>query len=387
MQDIIYDYWAATLQDGYIGNLIELVERVGSARELYEMKTEHIKSKLNVTDRMVAHILSLREGIDIEKNYEQMIYNNINYVNNDSEAYPFRLRNIPSKPYGLFVKGALPSEQRKSVAIVGSRECTEYGRLMAEYLGDRLARRNIDIISGMAWGIDGISQMAAVKADGKSFAVLGCGVDVVYPRKNYKLYEQLLINGNGVISEYAPGTKAESRRFPPRNRIISGLCDVLIVVEARARSGTLITVEMAMDQGREIMVVPGRITDPLSVGCLNLMKEGAVPVTSIEDVLDELNQIDINKYSYAFEGKNNRVRSDKSAVAINKVNLKNYNLTQEEQLIYENIRIEPTSVEDISAKLNIGIEKSLQAITRLEFEGLIKEVGSFSFVKNVTFTN
>jgi len=113
----------------------------------------------------------------------------------------------------------------------------------------------------MAWGIDGIAQSAALCAGGKSFAILGCGVDITYPAKNRSLYDKLCENGNGVISEYAPGTRAEPRRFPPRNRIISGLCDVLLVVEARAKSGTLITVDMAIDQGRTVMVVPGRLTD------------------------------------------------------------------------------------------------------------------------------
>lgn len=387
MEEIIYDYWAATLQDGYIGNLIELVKMAGSARQLYEMKPKHIKEKLHATDRMVAHILDLRDGIDIESNYYKMVNDNIIYVNNTSDDYPIRLRAIPSPPYGLFVKGKLPQEKRKSVAIVGARECTEYGRLMAEYLGDRLARKGIDIISGMAWGIDGIAQMSAIKAGGNSYGVLGCGADVIYPRKNYKLYEMLIGSENGIISEYAPGTKAEARRFPPRNRIISGLCDVLIVVEARAKSGTLITVEMAMDQGRTIMVVPGRMTDPLSVGCLNLMKDGAIPVTCIEDIEEELCQVDISKYLNVGEGKRLVHKWSNKTKTECDDDLSKYDLTEEEMRIYSELGMEPMTVDLIAIKLNLSIEKSLQAITRLEYEGLAKEVGAFSFVKNVTMTN
>ena len=201
MDDIVYEYWAASLQDGYLGKLIEIVERAGGAKALYNMSDEEMGGKLGLTSRMVKHILSCREGVDIEKNYEKMRNDNISYVNYTSDFYPSRLKSIVGRPYGVFVKGSLPDDKKKSVAIIGSRECSEYGRLMAEYLGSRLSALGINIISGMAWGIDGIAQAAALNAGGHSYAVLGCGPDVIYPAKNRSLYQKLIIGGNGVISE------------------------------------------------------------------------------------------------------------------------------------------------------------------------------------------
>jgi DNA processing protein len=177
-----------------------------------------------------------------------------------------------------------------TVALIGARDCSEYGRNVASRLGFVFGQKGIQVISGMARGIDGISQEAAVDAGGTSYAVLGSGVDVCYPTGNRRLYEKLKVSG-GILSEYPPGTKALAHHFPPRNRIVSGLADAVIVVEARAKSGTLITVDMALEQGREVYVVPGRITDDLSVGCNRLVKMGAGLLLDTEEFLDELREI------------------------------------------------------------------------------------------------
>lgn len=374
MEDRIYEYWAATIQDGYIGNLIDIVERAGGAKSLYYMTSEDMLNKLGLTKRMASHISDLREGIDIEKNYVKMINDGISYVNYKDSDFPSRLLEISSCPYGLFVKGSLPDANRKSVAIIGARECSEYGRLMAEYLGDKLAKSGINVISGMAWGIDGIAQMATLRAGGLSYGVLGCGPDVVYPRKNIEVYERLLENGNGVISEYAPGMEAKAQRFPPRNRIIAGLSDAVIVVEARAKSGTLITVEMAVDQGKTIMVVPGRLTDPLSVGCLKLIKEGAVPITCFEDVLEEIGEIEADK------------NKGKSEMGINSKKEKELNLTSQEKKVFNLISLDGLTPDFIADKLTMPIEEVLVILTNLEMKSLIKEEGSFKFIRNITLT-
>ena len=192
--------------------------------------------------------------------------------------YPSRLRGIPDAPFALYVLGELPPDDRPSVAIVGARMCSDYGRYMARRFGTALAHAGISIVSGMALGVDGISQKGALDAGGRSFGVLGSGVDVCYPPEHRDLYERLKGQG-GILSEYHPGEQPRAALFPPRNRIISGLADVVLVIEARRKSGTLITVDMALEQGRDVFALPGRVTDRLSDGCNALLRQGAMIAT------------------------------------------------------------------------------------------------------------
>lgn len=211
-------------------------------------------------------------------------------VERGERDYPARLLEIPDPPERLYVLGKLPEEKVPSVAIIGARECSEYGNYVAARLGECMGRNGIQVVSGMARGIDGIGQTAALDAGGSSFAVLGSGVDVCYPARNRRLYERLRERG-GVLSEYPPGTPALSRNFPPRNRIVSGLADAVVVVEAREKSGTLITVDMALEQGKEVYAVPGRVTDALSSGCNRLVKLGAAMLLDPEELAEELRGI------------------------------------------------------------------------------------------------
>lgn len=214
----------------------------------------------------------------------------IRMVERGERDYPARLLEIPDPPERLYVLGKLPEEKVPSVAIIGARECSEYGNYVAARLGECMGRNGIQVVSGMARGIDGIGQTAALDAGGSSFAVLGSGVDVCYPARNRRLYERLRERG-GVLSEYPPGTPALSRNFPPRNRIVSGLADAVVVVEAREKSGTLITVDMALEQGKEVYAVPGRVTDALSSGCNRLVKLGAAMLLDPEELAEELRGI------------------------------------------------------------------------------------------------
>lgn len=377
MNERIYDYWVATLQDGYIGNLIDIAKQAGGAEGLYKMSKERMTT-LGISERLASYIDENRPDISIlEKDYERLADRGICYVNHVDPDFPDKLRNIASPPYGIFVKGALPDPLTPAVAVVGARNCTEYGRLMAEYFGDRLAREGVQVISGMAWGIDGISQSAAISAGGRSFAVLGCGVDIVYPAKNMILYKKLCANGNGLISEYAPGSDAAARRFPPRNRIISALCDVLIVVEARAKSGTLITVDMSIDQGKTVMVVPGRLTDSLSVGCLNLLYQGALPATSVESVLE---QLDIQK------GQKKKVINPKK-VSLSKpvktISAKKPGIPEELSSVYDVLTIEPQSVETIADAAGLPLSAAMIILTKLEIEGAAREVWPGYFIRKL----
>ena len=217
---------------------------------------------------------------------QELIKSEINYIPVNDSSYPHRLRSISSRPKGLYYIGHLPAENLPCVAIIGARNCSGYGRQLAREFAREIAEAGIQVISGMARGIDGIAGQSAIDVGGKSYAVLGSGVDICYPKENERLYRELIAHG-GIISEYDPGTPARSTNFPARNRIISGLSDAVIVIEARERSGTLITVTMALDQGRDIYALPGRVTDSLSRGCNQLIRDGAFPLSTPYEFIQE----------------------------------------------------------------------------------------------------
>lgn len=262
----------------------EMFQAFGSAMSIYNAGEKKLSIFLNS-----AQIDSFLAGKNAgwEKKYENMMNQNIRFIPFYDKEYPYRLRHIEDKPFGIFVKGRLPREHKKSVAIIGARDCSEYGRFVAEDFGSKLAAAGISVISGMARGVDGIAMRGALKAGGEAFGVLGCGVDVCYPGSNRSLYEETQTRG-GIISEYIPGTAPLALHFPKRNRIISGLADMVLVVEARVKSGTLITVDMALEQGKDVYVIPGRITDSLSEGCNGLILQGCGVALDPEQLLADL---------------------------------------------------------------------------------------------------
>ena len=220
-----------------------------------------------------------------ERIEEELAQAGISFVSALEEGFPDKLREIPDPPFGIYYKGKMPGEKEPAAAIIGARLASGYGREQARRFGRQIGACGIAVISGMARGIDGIAQKAALDAGGKSYAVLGCGVDICYPEENRELYERLQQQG-GVLSEYPPGMQPIAKLFPPRNRIISGLSDLVLVIEARKRSGTLITVDMALEQGREVYALPGRVSDALSDGCNRLIRQGAGPATCPQDILE-----------------------------------------------------------------------------------------------------
>ena len=261
-----------------------LLARFGSPRAVYEAETEEWREC--VGNSAAEALERQKKSGEWEREYGQLSEQQIHFLLREEKGFPGKLAEIPDPPYGIFYRGKLPDENEPAVAVIGARECSEYGRYVAEELGQYLGRAGIQVISGMARGIDGISQQAALSAGGTSYGVLGCGVDICYPAQNRRLYEELLEKG-GLFSTYAPGTKPLPQYFPPRNRIVSGLSDALIVIEARQKSGTLITVDMALEQGRDVYVVPGRITDRLSDGCNRLLTQGAGVFLSPESFTEE----------------------------------------------------------------------------------------------------
>lgn len=257
----------------------------GSTKKLYYGADRIWKQVL--PEKVYEEVKRFTESWKLREEYEKMAEKDVGLVMLSDDAYPEKLKQIPDAPQGLFFKGKLPDKRERSVAVVGARDCSAYGNYVARELGKTLGERGISLVSGMAKGIDGISQQAALEAGGISYGVLGCGADVCYPSGNKKVYEMLQERG-GVLSPYPTGTLPRAGNFPPRNRIVSGLSDAVVVIEARNKSGTLITVDMALEQGREVYVVPGRVTDRLSDGCNRLLKQGAQVFLSPEELIEEL---------------------------------------------------------------------------------------------------
>ena len=251
-----------------------------TAARLYEMNEAQVRELFaecfgenNKDERVIRSVLEAGR-LDPAAEYAALIRQGVQFYTKEDEDYPARLRSIPDPPEVLYVAGRLPSSEAPSLAVIGARDASPYGREQAKRFAKELSEAGIQIISGMARGVDGIAGRAALSGSGGSFAVLGCGVDICYPPENRDLYENLKERG-GLISEYHPGTLPKAGLFPARNRIISGLSDALLVTESRLRSGTLITTDAALEQGREIFAIPGRISDPFSMGCNELIRQGA----------------------------------------------------------------------------------------------------------------
>ena len=287
------EYFALCSIDGLgRAGIMRLLERTGSAAEALKLSETALKELLGeARAKKVAGQLSAGRVETAEKKLEDFQKSGIFFVPLWDDDYPERLRRIPDPPAALYGIGRFPAEtgekQRKTAAVVGARAASAYGQEMAAYFGRGLAKEGVTVVSGMARGADGIAQTAALRAGGFSVAVLGCGVDVCYPPENKKLYDMLRDRGC-IVSEYPPGTQPNAHLFPPRNRIISGLSDLVLVVEAREKSGTLITVDMALEQGRDVFAVPGRITDICSRGCNRLIGNGAGAAVSVAQILREL---------------------------------------------------------------------------------------------------
>ena len=269
-----------------------LMDAVGSAERVFGLEEEKLGRLL--TPAQLKKLLTERRRTDIFQSYERLRREGIELYPASDPLYPRRLLPIPDRPEAIYVRGKLPDESMPAVAVIGARVCSAYGAYLAERFAACLAAAGVCIISGLARGIDGIGQTAGLKSGGTVCAVLGCGPDTCYPPENRRLYEDVMRHG-AVISEYPPGTPPRAGLFPQRNRIISGLADLVLVVEARQKSGTLITVDMALEQGKEVWAVPGRITDELSRGCNQLICQGASPALSPEALLEELKKLPLSR--------------------------------------------------------------------------------------------
>lgn len=285
MEEEFYLYWISSLPGAGIKHLKKWRDYFGSFAELYE-EGRRIKKPTCCTEKEWELFTDEERKRQAVCQWREIKQKGITYLSYfDLSQYPQCLRQIPQPPKHLFVKGKCPDGERISIAIVGARECSPYGRDMARLFGYRLAEAGINVISGMARGIDGWGHQGALESGGNTFAVLGCGVEVCYPAEHRRLYDSIAIHG-GIISEFPINMKAQKPFFPLRNRIISGLSQGILVVEAKERSGSLITADAALEQGKDVFVIPGRIGDVLSEGCNRLIRQGAIPVLSPMDILE-----------------------------------------------------------------------------------------------------
>ena len=353
----------------------KLIARFGSADAVLGAPSGQWEEVL--TKRQCEVLAGLCKRGEAARRYLAFCQTGLMFVPFTSAAYPARLKVIPDPPKALYVKGALPQEEVPAVAVIGARMCSEYGRYMARQFGAELAAAGLNVISGMALGVDSISQRAALRAGGASYAVLGCGPDVCYPPENADLYEELCRAG-GILSEYLPGTQPQRQLFPPRNRIISGLADAVLVVEARRKSGTLITVDMALEQGREVFALPGRATDRLSDGCNELIKQGAMIATNAGDIIESF--FDLNRR------KENTDETEKFHGIPGAAGGPRFALKEQEREILDALDVIPKCVSDVetvlAARGRIYAPQELTCrLVEMALKGLVEQEGSFFCLK------
>ena len=280
------------------------------------------------------------------------------------EGYPDILKQIYSPPLLLFFKGNKIKEMEFGIAVVGSRKCTAYGREAAGYISRNLSGIGITVVSGLAVGIDSYAHKAALEGKGGTIGVLGCGIDIVYPPENKLLYEEIALNGS-IITEFFPKTPPLKSNFPVRNRIISGLCRGVVVIEAGEKSGAVITCEMALKQDREVFAVPGNIFSPASRGCHKLIKNGAKLVERIDDILEEFSQV---------YRENLRLCSDYDYKDTMKLQASQDTVIQgNEARIYEFIGYRAKSIEEIVKYSKMEVKEVLGILASLEIKQLIRE--------------
>ena len=277
-------------------------------------------------------------------------------ININDEIYPSKLKEIKIPPKKLFLRGNLELLKNNSIAIVGSRDCTSYGFYQAYEFAKELSKKEICVISGLAQGIDTAAHLGAMHQKGKTIAVLGTGLNKIYPKENKMLAESIIKNGGLIISEYELYEERKSENFPKRNRIMSGLSDGILVIEARKKSGTLITARYAKEQGRKVFSLPGDIDIINSSGTNELIKNGAILVTDIKDILDKF-------------------------IIQNEEENKKEEVKQEYKKVYDAIGMVPLHINEICKKTNSSMAEVNQIITMLEIDGLIKSLPNNQFIK------
>lgn len=344
-------------------NIIKIMEFFDDMREVWTVKESLLRKILNNKTDLIDKIINNRNN-----NYLVELTNKINSQNFGiitvlDENYPERLKYIYDKPIVLYTKGNYKEEDNLAIGIVGSRKATAYGKWACEKFTKELVSMGVTIVSGLALGIDSVAHKSAIEAGGRTIGVLGNGIDITYPKKNCTLYNEVAKNGI-VVTEFPIGTQPFSYNFPQRNRIISGLSMGVIVIEAKEKSGSLITAHLALDQGKEVFALPGNINSIYSGGTNRLIKDGAIPLLDIDDIMEEI--YDLQAYM-----------EEKKRESVDYLSL-----SETESNIIKIIEIEPTHCDTIAMKTGMDISSIMSILTILELKGLIKELSNRIFTLN-----
>jgi DNA processing protein len=366
-----------------------LVTHLGSLEALLDAdETEFRHAPLG--GERLQRLIAARHGCNPAEDLAKLAAQGIHFIGWGDAAYPELLARLPDAPLGLFCRGDVQQMRHHGIAVVGSRKCSERGRELAAQFGRELAELGIPVVSGMALGIDGAAHEGALSAPGPTVAVLGCGIDVIYPPQHHQLYQSISERGL-VISEYPLGTEPLAEHFPQRNRIISGLARGVVVVEAGMGSGALITARLANEQGREVFALPGPLRSPLCGGTHHLIKTGQAKLTeSVDDILAEFGT---NRAALRRE----RVAQGQLPRMIEAATAKSYefptggdmaaslgaglDLSEAEHRVLEALSYEGTHVNDVVRKLGITTSECIAHLTLLEIKGLISSASGGYYVR------
>ena len=344
-----------------------LVELSGGPDILWQADFESINKYHMLTEKNIQQFIKNREKINLGEEWEKLYKKEISLVTIDEAHYPPNLKQIYDPPPVLYVKGNLSTQDQLSIGIVGARKATHYGQGIAEKLGSQLTKSGITVVSGLARGIDTWALKGAIKDGGRAIAVLGSGVDVIYPPENKTLARNISENG-AIISELPLGTQPRPWHFPLRNRIISGFSLGIVVVEAAENSGSLITADQALEQGREVFAVPGPIYSEMSKGCHNLIKQGATLASGVEDILTEIGQESL----FSKLETTNRQPEE--------------NITSEEAQIFKILTIEPIeplSIDTIIKKSELAPGQITAILLYLELKGLVQQLPGKRYIRKI----
>jgi DNA processing protein len=336
---------------------LTLIEKFGSAVAVFEASVNDFISSETANLNMAQKIAASKNWDEIQKKFDTSIPEGASFVAITEAEYPSKLRNIANPPIYFYYKGKLDIFENPTLAVVGSRQPTDYGRRITTRLVSELAAAGVVIISGLAYGVDGMAHQTTLEAGGITAAVFGCGLDIVYPAGHRSLAQRIIEKGC-LISEFPKGTKPEKFNFPVRNRIVAGLSDGVLVIEAGSKSGALVTANLALDQGRDVLAVPGSLDNELSFGPNSLIKQGAITITSADDIFSNFNW-------------------HKSIVSLEK----SYDLSQlskDETIIFNLLSIQPIHLDEIGRKVSLGPGKIAEALLNLELKGFIlRKPGNF----------
>jgi DNA processing protein len=355
----------------------KLLNHFGSPEQVLSASSSDLKAVPGLGNRVINAILQFDWTARIDKEFEAISQHHAHLLCWDDEAYPVQLKTIFDPPPILYAKGHLECLQDILIAIVGSRRATTYGRTVAENLSRELALKGVGVVSGLARGIDSAAHIGALKGNGKTVAVLGCGIDVVYPPDNKRLYADICEHGV-LVSEFPMHTKPDRGNFPARNRIISGLSLGTVVVEAGLQSGALITADMALEQGRDVFAVPGNITSPISRGTNRLIKQGANLVERADDILHALSveisqQISTNQPELPFHTPHGTVHPTPRIPA--------FTLTADEERIYDLLSEQPLHIDALTIQAQLPSGTVSAMLMMLEMKGAVKQLSGKMFVR------